>query len=491
MKQLVEGLAIIRQKSMLRARSVSSNFLSYLPRPYSVAGLRADSIDMSSSPERKCTICNREASRNPEHHCDKCAMSWYCSSFCKEEDQSQHRFVCFAIRSFIASNPRPSPVHRLAVGLPTDGTRIRFGWYMDRLLGDIPPNLQILQQDLCGFEESYLTTMIDISQKLKDAHPGFGRFELDHRVEMVMQRGGKGAFVTGEWSTLTYELSINPCVKTIFQGAKRKEDWRGPIVLLSRDKTQNRYRDITVADFRVLFDILGDYSYSFEKGQSPLVARTTAQAIRDVKHILKFDFSGNNHVKGVRVNCLGDKQFLNADHMIPQNVSRHHDMFKRPPTSISMWLGLPLITIPLDEDKEWSETRKIKGYRLDLNTTAKPLNIIVNIKHENFCSVLPKWLGFQGSIGSFCVVRADRRSITPNQVEAFAEFGEKYLAPLFIELNEQIEECAMSFKQRHRRIFIEDHINREVFEQWFEVYKADKIMRGFSSWIDTESPYTT
>jgi hypothetical protein len=176
--------------------------------------------------------------------------------------------------------------------------------------------------------------------------------------------------------------------------------------------------------------------------------------------------------------------------MIPQNVSRHHAMFNKEPTSISMCLGIPLIVTPLDENKEWKETRKIGGQRLDSNNAAKPLNIIVNINHQDFCTVAPKWMGFQGSIGSICVVRADRRPITPNQVEAFVDFGEKYLAPLFIELNEEIEDCAVPFKKRHRRIFIEDHINREVFEQWFQVYKGDKIMRGFSSWIDTESPYT-
>lgn len=333
--------------------------------------------------------------------------------------------------------------------------------------------------------------MVDLVPKLKDAHPELGRFELDHKVEMVLQRGGKGKILTGEWSSITYELKQNRCVQTILQGAKKKAEWKGPIVLLSRELMENKYRDVTLADFRVLVDMLGDFSYAFEKGQSPLTTRTTAQSIMDRTHILtNGDFSGSGFVKGVRVNCLADQQFMNSHYMIPQNISRHHTMFENEPTSISMYLGIPLIITPINEDKEWSETRKIGGFRLDANNAAKPLNIIVNPTYKNFCTVLPKWMGFQQSIGSFCVVRADRRPITPNQVEAFADFGDKYLAPLFIALNEEIEECAVSFKQRHRRLFIEDHISREVFEDWFQVYKGDKIMRGFSSWIETESPYT-
>jgi hypothetical protein len=448
---------------------------------------RRQSIHQIALPP-KCTLCNRLVANGISAlRCDKCKRAFYCSTYCKEEDSSCHDLICKAFRTFVANNPRPSPNHRLGLGLPVKAKSIKFDWYEDKNLGDTPPNLQDLQRDLCGFPDSVLTTMVSIGQRLKDANPGLGKFDLDHRVEMVFQRGGKG---TSSGGKVLFDLEVNVCAQQIFLGSEYEKTWKGPIVLISRDLTRNSYQDVSTLDFRVLFDMLSVYSYSFKKRQQDLEARTKLQSFRDVAlSLLIRDIPISGLVKGVRVNCLGDMQFMNSRYMIEQDVSRHHPIFDKRPTSISMHLGLPLIVMKYGDHPHWDATRKIKGERLDTCAAAPPLNISANLVGQNFCYITPEWTEFQ--VGSICVVRQDRLPISVNHVEAFVEFNNSYLAPLFIELNKEIENYSMNTQRRHRKLFIEDHMCRETFERYFQVFKADKIMKGFSTWNETFSPFLT
>jgi hypothetical protein len=382
------------------------------------------------------------------------------------------------------TTPRPSFTHKLALGLPVDGTEVRLGWFEDIQIGDtfIAPS-GLLQQRLCDFATPNNTTSICLNEKLKESNPAYGRFDTDHSVYMIFQKGAKD----GGRPSIPSNLQINRCVHRLLSGTDHQDIWRGPIVLISRHSEEQRYQDVSPADFRLLLDMLGEFSYSF-KGQNSMGSRNTMQSLRDIAHhYLIRDLPSSGLIQGVRVNCNSDMHFLNTELFIDQQVPRHHSIFDMAPTSASQSMKLPIIVMKLSHHVQPVIFHPDRADELDYCRPAVVLNIKAEIQDQEFWAIDSDWKDFQ--IGSVCIVRQDRKPITTKQVEALYLFQRNVVCPKMGTLREEIKGYTMAARQRHRRIFVEDEICEAKFQTWFENLLAIKSLQGDKSWTGVVSPF--
>ena len=92
-----------------------------------------------------------------------------------------------------------------------------------------------------------------------------------------------------------------------------------------------------------------------------------------------------------------------------------------------------------------------------------------------------------GRIGSVWVVRADRKDITVQQVEALAEYCNQLNIAISAVLKREKATDAKQNEEARSKLFGE-HWCKEKFEVFFERMKAKKIKKGDQSWAFAVSP---
>ncbi|KAF8861057.1 hypothetical protein BDZ45DRAFT_800272 [Acephala macrosclerotiorum] len=212
-------------------------------------------------------------------------------------------------------------------------------------------------------------------------------------------------------------------------GGLMTHDWRGQILVLSKLTTTwdpRYYQDVTAADLRVAVDYFVTYG------------------VDDLKSKGRLHPKSGLTVKGVRVNCLVD-----------------HKVFamKKGPL-IAKLLGLEVYVAKYPADRAWKDdsSRDVDGWGWAPS----------------------EW---DERVGSNVIVRADRKPITPNQVETLCHYSQFKLLPLF-------EDSMGAGLEERTREEVMGHLTRTKFETFFERYKEERAAEDIS-WVDERSPYET
>lgn len=333
---------------------------------------------------------------------------------------------------------------------------------------------------------------------LKKANPECKRWDHPHRLDMICQRNAN-ADVTGE-KFKGPPLKVNKWVQENLMFPK-SELWKGPIALIARSWTGNKYQDVSTADFRVLCDILGVYDDSFK-------LKTLVMGIpldKKAKKVGNFVHGVRNRgtpmsgmVQGVKAYCVADEQFLYAPKYVPQEFPRQHWVWKEdmsPP--IMTRLGIPIRIVRAAEENgvRWEEEADglLRGVDFNSCLAAKTLTMIDVTTDAEFLYTMPKFS--DQNAGTCMFAREDHKPLSVYHLESLVQFFVEYINPLAAEFRQEMADLestgTLSHKNlfRLRNAFLEEHITKEKFETWFVDFKKKKALSS-RAWDDVESPFS-
>jgi len=306
---------------------------------------------------------------------------------------------------------------------------------------------------------------LNLTKLLKSANPDLERFDLDHTLTMH-----KRDF----W--LFHRFEPNACAAELMKGGDVYE-YVGPLVIVSGTKAHPIiHRDVTLADLRVVVDFLNTFD--------------TIQKCDQFKN--NKDLSSGDPlqtIKGVIIYCLGDRKLLHKNQYMEIKIKSNSAVFNDDPTTISKHMGLPLITFKLAPAPEWRHhSLPFLNFNPYQNIEAVNMNRDMDIASYRWGWANPrKWDIRPGSV---LVVRADRKDITSQQVEALALYCMEELEDVREEEMESEEEMTAAQKKTARENFVRDHLSQAKFDPFFERLKAKKVAAGDSDWSGSVSPYT-
>jgi hypothetical protein len=426
-----------------------------------------------------CTVCNKPPTDSVIHQeCAGCKSAAYCSKVCQKEDWPIHKLVCSQFKTF-NSDPklRPSPSHKLAILLPVDGEEPKLFWadcqMQNGQFWETPEYSKFL-----GDDDPYPERIL-VSAKLKVSNPGLKRFALEHTVgfhrrEMSMEDGSLP----------------NKCVIAMMKG-KHKYNWKGPLAIFSQPGTKSDplvYQDVVPADLRVVIDFFPCYGDGVGKDEGMQLKG----GIDDLKELFPSLSKDSGTIYGVDISSKGDQEILNKVKFIEVEISPTHPIFKyTKPTSISIRMGLPIL---VRKHGNLPHSWIAKGDQLNINPfencSALFLNMNANPKSDSWgYADIMEW---DLDIGTVLVVRADRKAISEQQVEALARFYHDELLPGMQVVNEDAWAIGNVKNKAHWKVkeeWIKTHMCREKFEEFFEKFKAEKLAAGDGAWEYAMSPY--
>jgi hypothetical protein len=388
-----------------------------------------------------CTICNAPKAKS----CASCHSAAYCSPECQQTDWPLHKTVCKALKSV---PPRPDASHKLAILFPVDSKVPELIWVFceprkdDEEEGGYPyeyPHIREHLGDDKAFPEHKPVT--------RNVYRGFN---LDHTIDITC----RDAF-------LIDGSKINQCIVETTRGAV-SHSWSGPIVVMRQPSLAydpRFYSDITLADLRTAID------YFIAYGNESVVDSTFARSSRP-------------KVDGVKINCFGDQDVFGAEKYTAVAVPKDHQVFFSPrQPHILKLLEVPILVRKYPPDRLWKNDRHRNRYPYD-NQAATFLHLDANPKSESWGWAPREW---QNDVGSVIVVRADRKPISPKQVEALCYYCQFKLQPLFE------DSMGAGYVQRTREEVM-GYMTKQKFAEFFAWYKED-MMPQDPTWALEKSPY--
>ncbi|KAF4630290.1 hypothetical protein G7Y89_g7849 [Cudoniella acicularis] len=168
-----------------------------------------------------------------------------------------------------------------------------------------------------------------------------------------------------------------------------------------------------------------------------------------------------------------------------------HPIFKdTKPSPISVNLGIPLL---IQNHGNFDRSWEAKGDAFE-NQTALYLNLITDPQSDKWgFTDLKEW---DQIIGGVLVVREDRKSISPYQVEALSYWCQFKLSTAMMECESQLCHKFECSEDEERKVmqgkeeFVKKEICREKFEEFFEDFKKEKVKSDAKDWADVVSPYS-
>jgi hypothetical protein len=429
----------------------------------------------------KCTVCNaREASA-----CPICKSAAYCTETCKQKDERLHKMICQDFATFTIRSPKPSEDAVLAILLDSESSVPRLIW----VAGRTERNMKIVVE---GEEfnkpimHDYLGPGKPRPERISFTSHKDPNFSLDHTVAFDYR------------DSFFYDGSkTNLCVATMCDGQYRHR-WCGQMVVVSWPglKSSSRYyQDVTAADlsyvtdyFRRYGDGLGvnekltfnDHPVDFSNYENPKFNTFVQNLVRGKVKESSW---------GVKISCEGDKKLLKEPQFTGVEITAAHPIFNLETTSISVAMGLPIVTWKLDPHPLWSHDNGASfNYEPYQNDKARTLNLDVGVSSSTVGKVDKKQWG-RSRIGSVWVVRADRKDITVQQVEALAEYCNQLNVAVSAVLGRE-KATELKENEEARSKLFKEHLCKEKFEVFFEKMKAKKIKKGDQSWAFAVSSYS-
>jgi hypothetical protein len=197
--------------------------------------------------------------------------------------------------------------------------------------------------------------------------------------------------------------------------------WRGPIIaygMVGLHLDPTTCKDLDMNDFRHIADYFLSYNY---------------------KPVLATQQSTNIKVKGVKINCLGDRIMFSKPHFEVVEVSSIDPIFTEHDTSdITNRIGLPLFTRRCPPNPRWAHDEDNKIFERESpfnNQDATFLHLCCDPKAEFdlYRGILGwGWASqqWQNGVGSTIVVRQDKKPLSPLHVEALCNYCRYEIRPL-------------------------------------------------------------
>jgi hypothetical protein len=198
-------------------------------------------------------------------------------------------------------------------------------------------------------------------------------------------------------------------------------DWRGPIIAYGMVGTgidPTSCRDIDMNDFRHIADYILSYNYK----PTPVSHQSISPK-----------------VKGVRINCNGDRKMFNKPCFEAVELSSTDLIFSDRDTSdIAERIGLPIFTQRCPPNPGWANELENKIFENGSpfnNQEATFLHLCCDPKAEfDLHTGIMGWgwasQRWQNSVGSIIVVRQDKKPLSPLHVEALSKYCRYEIRPL-------------------------------------------------------------
>ncbi|KAL8947882.1 MAG: hypothetical protein Q9222_005884 [Ikaeria aurantiellina] len=203
------------------------------------------------------------------------------------------------------------------------------------------------------------------------------------------------------------DFGLNHCIYAVANG-KPAHVWRGPVVALRmQEKNAALYDDFTLKDFRDIVNFIKNFkgSWATYNLESP---------------------SLRPKLKGVRINCEADIMTLRQKYLAI-DVPPDHPVFLAEPSSISTLIGKAVQVYRYPSAEAW-EDKSLNGVGPYDNQSATFLHMVTDPKDY-------KWgfapMRYQNRTGSVVVVREDRTSISPAEIEQLCDFCQYKMQPMF------------------------------------------------------------
>ncbi|CAG8949137.1 hypothetical protein HYFRA_00004759 [Hymenoscyphus fraxineus] len=375
---------------------------------------------------QKCTICNSSGAKL----CSSCRSASYCSPVCQKKDWPLHKTLCKSLKSA----QRPSDCHRLAILFPSDSKLPLPIWVSCEASTSTAPSNSNQNPPAFNIDDVIGPPPYDLRSITANELRGF---DIEGSVIIISKAKSDNI------------PEPNACIRNVTNGMARYK-WPGTVVAMRIAQGTNTYVDATATDLRVVVDCFAQLPSNGLSG----------------------------YIQGVKINCNGELR----DGKFPAvDVPFNHPIFavNRGP-DIPKQIGLDVRIYRYPPNPSWT------GSKFD--------NQAVTFLHMDANPHSPYW-GFashewQSNVGSVLLVRADRKPITPRQVEVLTEYCWTKLQPSF---ESSIEANSLSARQR-----VFDRINKQGFSEFFESYKKQQmrldidlnraISFGSHPWGEEKSP---
>ena len=182
-------------------------------------------------------------------------------------------------------------------------------------------------------------------------------------------------------------------------------------------------------------------------------------------------------IKGVRISCEGDIEFLGATKFIPVDISTLDPVVAAEISKSSEMLGVPVRVRKLPPDSAWKDSGECGIF---VNQAVTFLFRAMDPQQDDFGWAPHEWAF---SVGSVLVVRADGKDMTPQQVEALCYYSREHTTDMFQDASEH--EGMTGSKEE--MVKLAALFNPEAFRKFFADFKMKK-MGVDAGWATAVSP---
>ncbi|KAI0453615.1 hypothetical protein F5B21DRAFT_478629 [Xylaria acuta] len=410
----------------------------------------------SSEASSSCLICNKPSSLR----CSRCRSVSYCSKPCQRGDYPIHKLLCTSFPGF-DTTARPTQEHIRAILFPVDQKRPKLIWLHCEWVDPDDP--------------------LGRKWQLPNAKPflnnDHGR-EVSIQHNLILARNLSNTVCVSYRDTFLVDGSVrNSSIEVITDTMPvPHHDWRGPIIAYGKvglGIDPPHCRDIDMNDFRHIADYFVAYG-------SDLTSCVSTVLPPNVKKI-----------KGVRINCLGDRKILNKPQFEEIELSARDAIFTEHDTSdIATRIGIPIFTKRCFPHPNWANVQdsELLGHESPYNNQdATFIHLCCDPKAErDFSRGVLGWgwasSQWQNHVGSAIVVRQDKKALLPWHAEALCRYCRYQARDYFAHsMGEYAPEEPMS------KDLVLSMICRPTFSiSWFKMLN-EKLENGECS--DIPSPY--
>ncbi|KAF7959541.1 hypothetical protein EAE96_001157 [Botrytis aclada] len=196
------------------------------------------------------------------------------------------------------------------------------------------------------------------------------------------------------------------------------------------------------------------------------------------------------------MHCEGGTEILKFPQYESIEISTADYAFLHEATECTKALGIALVLRPFIEQYDYQNLDSQHQLALRTNTLIPHRNeealflfLTIDPEDESWGGLSPRdMVRFPlQEIGSFQVVRKDRKSITVHQVEAIANYFRRVVYVGMGNLVHRYKDGRPPTVEREKVTM--DLLNRDAFEKYFAEFKKAKIGGGDKSWSDAISPF--
>lgn len=341
-----------------------------------------------------CPTCGEPGARQ----CSGCKGIRYCSIECQQADWPLHKVLCKSFKDF-SIDSRPSPnMRRVVAFLPTE-SKPKFMWLPVKIEPGDDGDIETV--DTSSFPP--FTTLRIMPIKTNSL--------LGTDLDYLLQLGYDESFLDSyPWATAAVASATNK--RASFR-------WAGPMfAICGKGKGFNGISMASVEDMdlRAYADVLA-YFIDYDNDTPEHKARKGPK------------------VSGIKVTCNGERRLYDTDVFSKVLVPRSHPMFESQTSvaPISKLIDLPLHTVKCPTNPTFNQVGDADNQMVTF------MNLCCDPNDDGGpSSRTPGSLGWgwapkawQRDVGNVLVVRADRKPLDEETVEAFADFCMDKLQPLF------------------------------------------------------------